>query len=61
MMHPIIIETLPSEEKPTDRRAFTIDDDTELVERRETKRRKGRNTKKCTRPDYDHKKKEARR
>ena len=29
---PIIIESLPSEEKPTDRRAFTIDDDTEFVE-----------------------------
>ncbi|MEC7097581.1 MAG: WD40 repeat domain-containing protein [Candidatus Thermoplasmatota archaeon] len=39
---PIITETLPSEEKPTDRRAFTIDDDAEFVERRDTKRRKGR-------------------
>ena len=39
---PIITESLPSEEKPTDRRAFTIDDDTEFVEKRDIKRRKGR-------------------
>ena len=40
--NPIVTETLLPEEKPTDRRAFTIDDDAELVERRDTKRRKGR-------------------
>ena len=39
---PILTENIPTEEKPTDRRAFTIDDDAEFVEKRDVKRRSGR-------------------
>ena len=39
---PILTENLPAEEKPTDRRAFTIDNDAEFVEKRDVKRRSGR-------------------
>ncbi len=38
----IVSEAIPSEERPTDRRAFILDEDTELSESRNTKRRSGR-------------------
>lgn len=39
---PIITETIPSEERPTDRRAFMIDDDEEVSVKRSVRRRTGR-------------------
>ena len=39
---PIVTESIPSEERPTDRRAFILDEDTVLSESRNTKRRSGR-------------------
>ncbi len=39
---PILAESIPSEQKPTDRRAFTLGDDEEFVEQKDIKRRTGR-------------------
>ena len=39
---PILTENIPSEERPTDRRAFTLDDDAEMVDKQGVKRRSGR-------------------
>ena len=39
---PILTENIPSEERPTDRRAFTLDDDAEMMDKQGVKRRSGR-------------------
>ena len=39
---PILTENIPSEERPTDRRAFTLNDDAEMVDKQGVKRRSGR-------------------